>query len=419
MIKKIFVVITLFIFTYSFAQEGSTSPYSFFGIGELKFGGTVENQSMGGLSVYTDSIHLNLRNPAAFGDLKLTSFTAALSHNTTQYKSATKTETKNNASFDYLALGFPISKKMGLGFGLLPYTSIGYNIQSISTNGNQTQQEEFTGSGGLNKVFISFGYHINNNFSVGVTGNYDFGKIDNQNESVIENIIYGTREENSSELSGVDFNFALTYKANIMNNLVFRSSVIFAPEAKLSSINNKEISTFTNVSSGLGDTEEIDLKAIGLKYTDLVLPSSLTLGAGIGKEHKWFVGSEFQSIKTSNFENAFLSVNGVEYEDSYRVSLGGYYIPKYNSFTSYLSKIVYRAGVKYEETGLVVNNEKINNFGISFGLGLPVSNFSNVNLNFEYGKRGTLNAGLIEENYFNAKLSFSLNEKWFIKRKYN
>ena len=419
MIKKIFVVITLFVLTYSYAQEGSTSPYSFYGIGELKFGGTVENQSMGGLSVYTDSIHLNLRNPASFSELAVTTFSVGASHNSTQYKNAFKTETKNNASLDYLVLGFPITKKIGVGFGLLPYTSVGYNIQSTSNNDGQTQQEEFTGSGGINKVFLSLGYKINDNFSVGVTGNYDFGKLDSENERALDNIIYGTREVNNSEVSGVDFNIGLTYKTKFMDKFTLRSAFAFAPEAKLSSINYKEISTFSDFSSVLGDTEVVDLKAQGLKYTDLVLPASITFGVGIGEELKWFVGTELQSIKTSNFENRFLNVSGVEYQDSYRVSLGGFYIPRYNSFTSYLSRVVYRAGFKFEETGLVVNNEKINNFGISFGLGLPVSGASNVNINFEYGKRGTLNAGLIEENYFNAKLSLSLNERWFVKRKYN
>lgn len=417
MIKNFFVVITLFVLTYSYAQEGSTSPYSFYGIGELKFGGTVENQSMGGISVYTDSIHLNLRNPAAFSELFVTTFSVGASHNSTQYKNATKTETKNNASLDYLVLAFPLAKKLGFGFGLLPYTAVGYNVRSTSSN--NSQQQEFKGDGGVNKVFLSLGYKINNNFSIGVTGNYGFGKLDNQSELVISDVAYGTREVNTSELSGIDFNIGLTYKTKIMNKLTFRSSLAFAPEAKLSSINYREISTFSDFSSVLGDTEVIDLKAQGLKYTDLVLPSSLSLGAGIGKEQKWFVGTEIQSIKTSNFENSFLNISGVEYEDSYRFSLGGFYIPKYNSFTSYLSRVVYRAGFKFEETGLIINNQKINNFGISFGLGLPVSGASNVNLNFEYGKRGTLNAGLIEENYFNAKLSLSLNERWFVKRKYN
>jgi hypothetical protein len=47
MIKKIIVSACLF-FVVSFAQEGTASPYSYYGIGDVRFKGTVENRSMAG-----------------------------------------------------------------------------------------------------------------------------------------------------------------------------------------------------------------------------------------------------------------------------------------------------------------------------------------------------------------------------------
>ena len=82
--------------------------------------------------------------------------------------------------------------------------------------------------------------------------------------------------------------------------------------------------------------------------------------------------------------------------------------------------MTYRAGIRYEDTGIMIRNESINDFGISFGLGLPVGrSLSNLNVGFEFGKRGTTDSGLIKENYANFHISLSLNDKWFIKRKYN
>ena len=46
MLKRIIIVVILFNSIVSFAQEGTSSPYSFFGIGELKFKGSVENRAM-------------------------------------------------------------------------------------------------------------------------------------------------------------------------------------------------------------------------------------------------------------------------------------------------------------------------------------------------------------------------------------
>ena len=73
MIKKLVLVFVAFITIQSYAQQGTASPYSFYGIGSLKFEGTVENRSMGRLSIYTDSIHINLRNPASYATENLNS----------------------------------------------------------------------------------------------------------------------------------------------------------------------------------------------------------------------------------------------------------------------------------------------------------------------------------------------------------
>ena len=82
--------------------------------------------------------------------------------------------------------------------------------------------------------------------------------------------------------------------------------------------------------------------------------------------------------------------------------------------------MVYRAGMRFENTGLKINNEPIKEFGISFGVGIPVGRaFSNANFGFEVGKRGTTNQNLIQENFVNFQLSLSLNDRWFEKRKFN
>jgi hypothetical protein len=53
MFKKFIICAIVACSALSQTQQGTSSPYSFYGIGSLKFKGTVENQSMGGLSVYT------------------------------------------------------------------------------------------------------------------------------------------------------------------------------------------------------------------------------------------------------------------------------------------------------------------------------------------------------------------------------
>jgi hypothetical protein len=119
MIKKIIISACLLLSLMSFAQGGSSSPYSFYGIGEVRFKGSLENRSMGGLSIAPDSIHINLQNPAGYANLKLTSFTIGGSRSSTKLKTDAESASAQRTTLDYLALALPFGK-LGVGFGLIP-----------------------------------------------------------------------------------------------------------------------------------------------------------------------------------------------------------------------------------------------------------------------------------------------------------
>lgn len=413
MLKRLLIVFTL-LFSVSFlAQQGTTSPYSFFGIGSLKFKGTVENRSMGGLGVYSDSIHLNIQNPAAVSELELVNFSIAGSHKFNTLSTEQETQRVTTTTLDYLAIGIPMGK-FGASFGLIPYTSSGYKLQSQS----DVATTQYSGSGGLNKIFVALSYRLFKGLSVGIDANYDFGNIENTAISTQEDIQFGTQEINRSDLLGFSFNFGALYKTMLTEELESVSSFTYTPETDFASENSRTISTILTLPNGNFTT--IDNRDIVVSDTDFTFPSQFTLGTGIGKPKKWFLGGEYTSQKTSNFTNRTFELDNVTFEDASKFKLGGFYIPNYNSFTSYWKRIVYRAGFRFEETGININGEAIDEFGISFGLGMPLRrSFSNVNLGFEIGRRGTQNNGLVSENFFNIFVSLSLNDKWFEKRYYD
>jgi len=201
----------------------------------------------------------------------------------------------------------------------------------------------------------------------------------------------------------------------VSEELELATSLTYTPETDFTSENTRSLATI--VFLGDGSENAVDVRDIPVSDTDFSFPSQLTVGAGIGKPKNWFVGAEYTSQKTSNFTNRTFTLENVEFKDASKYRLGGFYIPNYNGYGSYWKRVVYRAGMRFEETGINVNGEDINEFGISFGVGLPVSkSFSNINLGFEVGRRGTKEAGLIQENFFNAFISLSLNDRWFQKR---
>jgi len=148
-------------------------------------------------------------------------------------------------------------------------------------------------------------------------------------------------------------------------------------------------------------------------------PLKADIGIGLGKPNNWNISLEYAYQDAFKFIGSNLANNAVvNYQSANRISIGGYYLPNFNSVTSYWDRVVYRAGIKYKKTGLVINNQEIKDYGISFGVGMPLGKeLSTLNLGFDVGKRGTVKGGLIKENYFNFRLGFTLLDKWFVKRK--
>lgn len=420
MIRKILITIVAFASWGLTAQNGSSSPYSYFGLGEIMATGTVDNQMMGGISMHGDSIHINLQNPAAYGKLKLTTYAAGISYKTLGYKSADVKESSALTNLDYLSIGVPISSRMAIGFGVMPFSSVGYNIQSTIINADETSLlNEYSGDGGLNRVYVSLGYQIKEDLSIGATLNYNFGTINSTRIQSSSDVQFGTLDRRESKLSGYDFNYSLNYTPKLNAKYRLYSSLAFDTQINLNSENKQSLGSFSRLNGQDIEVFDVNLQAQGLKATDVRVPTITTLGVGIGEDLKWFVGTEYSFQTLSDYKNDFFQVDNLQYNDATVFALGGYYIPEYNSFTSYFRRVVYRAGLRFSNTGMIVNNETVNDFGITFGTGLPLQGISNLNIGFEIGKRGTIDAGLIKENYFKINIGLSLNDKWFHKRTIN
>ena len=245
MIKRFIVIVALFTGFIAEAQENVSSPYSYYGIGLTNFQGTVENRSMGGLSVFMDSIHVNLQNPASYGRLKLTDFTIGASHDRVKLETDGASDNSKISSLDYLALAFPISDKIGIGLGVMPYTSVGYRILDVEDDASSL----LTGRGGMNRVFLSAGYAVNEHLSLGVDADYNFGNFQNTQSINTEGLQYGTSDVNRSDIKGFTFNFGANYQRPISEKLNLHVSTTYAPEMDLDSENFRAI---TGVEEKLG-----------------------------------------------------------------------------------------------------------------------------------------------------------------------
>lgn len=426
MIKKCLVLFTLLISTSFLAQRTSLSPYSFFGIGEEFSPVTVEQAGMGGIGVaFSHYKYLNFTNPAAIANLRYTTYGFGGTHKELKLKSATSTQSSALTTFNYVGIGFPIGKKAGFGVGIQPVSSVGYELENtiLDANGDITELSLFEGNGGVNRIYFNLGFLLFKDLALGAKASFNFGNINNTIIDQRVGLSLGTKYEEITQVRGSAIQLGAQYKKAVKDDLTITAgaAVKLSNEMRV----NGDDYLYSVILLGAAQIPRDTLSTSGISGT-FQMPLKSTLGIGIGKTDKWYAGVEYETQDA--YQTAgFLSTTNTafRYGNSNRIGIGGFYIPKINSISSYFDRITYRFGIRMENTGLLVdgsgtnsNFSEIKDFGISFGLGIPLKRLSTMNVGFEYGKRGTTDNNLIQENYFNLRLSLSLTDvNWFIKRR--
>jgi hypothetical protein len=146
------------------------------------------------------------------------------------------------------------------------------------------------------------------------------------------------------------------------------------------------------------------------------LPWRMGTGVTAGQTGRWLVGIDFLWQNWENYEYYGQSDSLL---NRWTVAAGGEYIPDPRSTTSYFQRISYRLGFHYGKTPINLKNHHLDEVGITFGLGLPMKKSrSTVNLSASVGRKGTVEDGLIQENFIRFTVGVNIFENWFIKSKY-
>ena len=408
-----------------YSQSLGDSPYAAFGIGDVKYDNTIEIAAMGGISTaYISDFNssFNFKNPAANGNLELTSLKLEATNENSFFKSGLNNAkyTKNSTYLSNLSLAFPISQKVKFGIGYQPYSSKKYNIITTeSLPSGEEKYNNFHGEGTLSTVHAAVGYQVTPEFGLGIRSNLYFGNVYDIKEMTTSNssLVNGLETRNSVK----NFNFTLgaTYQKTDRND---RKLTLGAT----STIGNTgDLTTyFTNstyyYSTGDVKNSESIIEATQTKSKNLI-PMEFSLGAGYGENTKWFLGTQFDYKKGENIQ---FSGTPFQLQDSYKVAAGGWILPNANNFRSYFQRVIYRYGAYFEKGNLNLNGTNINTVALTLGATFP---FKNTNLSrmtgldvaVELGKRGTTKNNLINQNFINFRVGFNFADKWFRKALYD
>lgn len=421
--KPLFLsLLLIFLIQIESISQAAKTPFSSFGLGETFGNGLTQNQGMGGLGVsYPEYWHLNNVNPALLVFNTITVFEAGFIGEKKTIKGDSSSEKTGNGNLNYLAMGFPVKRgKWGTGFGLMPYTSVNYRLNYLAPIENSTRTVDVveSGSGGINQLYWSNGIAIHPNLSVGLKATYFFGAIVNEfatalSES-IQFITYSNNIYDRQSYSGFGFSSGISYHIDsLFSNKNYQLNIGVVYDFN-SDIRGKYFERFERRNAG-GIVDSVTL--INNVAFHSTFPQTISGGVSFGKGLDWMVGADFTYIDYSKYKDYNGSSGGAN--KGWQLALGGKIIPDAGSVTRYLKRVTYRTGVSLSEAPFLINGNTLRDFGINFGLSLPVSRISSLDMAVKVGKRGDLKTNTIEENYFKLYFGVTFNDQWFIKRRFD
>ena len=405
------------------AQVKISSPYSAFGIGNLYGVSSQMNMAIGGASTaFSSPYFINPANSASYMAFDSTSFVfdGAFNLRSGTLKTIEESQKTRFGTISNLYFGFPVTKWWRTSLGIMPYSKVGYEMQSkqyAENIGNMVAT--YSGSGGLNKAYIGNAFSPVKNLSVGVNLSYLFGNIIKQRAITFPDsgTFANTMIKSTARLSKMNFDAGLLYRINMKEGRFIQLGLTYSPtqivDGYAEQITYSYAFDYASNVEKIKDTVSYEAGENG----EVTLPAALGAGIMIGNSTRWFATADVNWQKWSEFR--YLG-NNPGMKDNFRISLGGQFRPSPVDIGKYYERINYRAGFRFEQSYLEIKETRINDFGISFGVGLPMKKSkSTMNIAVEIGSQGTTENGLIKENYLRFTVGTSLQERWFIKRRFN
>ncbi|MCC8199094.1 MAG: hypothetical protein LIP06_11095 [Tannerellaceae bacterium] len=311
-----------------------------------------------------------------------------------------------NGNIEYIAMQFPIHKRIAMSIGILPYSYVGYTYGLAEETGSTIYTNSFTGNGGLNDLYGGLSIELwKKRLSVGANFGYLFGNITHTNYLNFNYLTsaYGGVQEQSVEIRDLKMDFGIQYTHPLSRTESFTIGIAYTPSNKL----NATSYMYETLSNSVLETDTITDQAFDL-------PNSFGAGISYTKENKLTLAAD---VLYEDWSNARFFDSKDEFKNRIRIAAGTEYIPNFQH-RSLIKRMRYRAGFHYSNSYLKIKDSSYNEYGASVGFGIPLlDNRSLINISFEYVKVKPDNRPLLDEQYFRFTLNYTFNERWFFKFK--
>jgi len=420
--RQVFKVLLIVLFSHGTLLAQSTySSYSIIGIGDNIDPAVPAAMGMGGLGISNASHwYLNNVNPALLYNNRIALFSAGLVAETKKINQQGFETTKaSSGNINHIAMAFPlVREKWSFSLSINPYSVVNYAFTYDGTPANSSDKTVVLneGSGGITAFNIAAGGLLFKGFSVGLKASYLFSSYEKEFSAATDagNPSYIAILLERQSVNGFTLGTGVAYKRKIGENQL-SVGVIYdlQNDVKGRLFKRMEQRNFNNILL-FADTlaDNIDNK--------VKLPSTFGAGISFGKPQKWMVGFDYKSQDWSDLAFEKVSASPQKFTQGKKYILGGEYTPDAFDVKSYFKHITFRAGLSYEEKPYWLSNTQIKEFGINFGLSLPVSRISSLDFGLMIGQRGTTDNNLVREDFIKVYFGATFNDnRWFQRPKFN
>lgn len=406
----------------AYAQNGTNSPYSQYGLGDMADQGVGFNKGMSGVGLaFRKGNEVNPLNPASYSSVDSLSMIidAGLSGQITNYDENGTTMSAKGGGFDYVTALFRMFKNVGVNVGIMPYSNIGYSYSSSTqlSEVNTTVPVKYEGNGGVHQLFIGAGWNVIKPLSIGFNIAYLWGEYERTVTSTNTSINVLSRQYSAS-VNSWKLDLGLQYDQPISKTDFITLGATFTPGHNLKSDPECKVVS-RNTSIGKSDTTSYIINNV------LDIPT--TWGVGLAYRHGSIlrVGADFQMQKWGSLlfpsmtaNNNYVMKEGL-LKDSYKLNAGAEWMPNPKS-RKLLAHVRYRIGAGYTTPYYYINGQDgPKDFHLSLGFGIPIMNVYNnrsiLNISAQWQRRSADN--LITENTFRINIGLTFNERWFAKWK--
>jgi hypothetical protein len=430
---KSYKIFFLYILGISFGATAqiTNSPYSSYGIGLPARESLGINRGLGnaGIGIRTPQF-INTLNPASYSSFDLSVFEAGIISQGNEFAFDTARSRSANASFAYLGFGLPITPWWGLSFGVLPLTTVGYNV--VSTQNHPTLgtfSTAYRGTGGVNKIFLGNGFKYRR-FSAGVNTNFLFGSVNRDRRVAFDPAItaFNTISIDDNFVNDFDFELGAQYKLPLdtVGRRNLNLGVTYGFRNDLNVARQRFNATFSATPTGDLIRDTVLFESTNTTFT---LPDRYGLGLAYTMGDRWLIAADWKYSRWAQ-NSAFGPSDTLS--NSNELNLGIQFTPEEDVLRNmqvYRRIIQYRFGFRYNQSYITLRNTQIQELGITIGVGLPlrrtripqlgVTRPSVINIALEAGQRGALEGGLVRERYIMLNLGLTINDRWFQRRRFD